>query len=226
MAGEDFFQPFLQECAAPRAEGAHAVPVGGVGEEALLFGVHEGQESVIALIVHIPDTFPGCRAHADHAHGRRTGKAFLGSAEEEVDVPFVSLHGASAEGRHGVHVEEGNAQIFFELSQRGQGIEGARGCLAVHGGYHYGMEALRRVLHALKRRIVNDRVVGLAHELNPAAQGPRHVSVAIAKKAGPHAEHGISGPEAALHGSPEGQHAFAAHDDHIVLRAHEAGELP
>ena len=96
----------------------------------------------------------------------------------------------------------------------------------MHGGYHSGMEALRRVLHALKRRVVNDRVVGLAHELNPAAQGPRHVSVAIAKKAGPHAEHGLSGPEAALHGSPEGQHAFAAHDDHIVLRAHEAGELP
>lgn len=149
-------------------------------------------------------------------------QALLGTAEEQVHVPLVHVHGRAAEAGYGVHVEERYAQIFLQLAEGSQGVQRAGRRFAVHGGEHDRFDAADGVFN--DRQIVNGGVVGQGNLFHDAAEGGRHVGHTVAENARAHGDHGIARLQAAFQRAPEGQHPFARHEYDVVGRAHESGE--
>ena len=134
VAGKRGVHAFLEDGLRPRVQRGHPVPVRGIGAASVRAHGAEGQDGVVALIVHLLHAFPRGAADAHHAHARGAAQALLGTAEHQVDVPFVHVHGRSAEPRHRVHIEQRHAEILLELAEQPMGFrvpDGVSQCTAV-----------------------------------------------------------------------------------------------
>lgn len=224
VAGEGGIDALFEQGLRPGVQRGDAVPVRGVGAAPVRAHGAEGQDGIIALIVHFLHAFPRGGADAHHAHARGAAQALLGTAEHEVDVPFVHMHGRTAEARHRVHIEQRHAEILLELAEQTDGVQGAGRGFAVHGGEHHRLDPADGVLNGGEVAFADAAIVGEGHLFHDAAEGLGHFADAVAKDAGADADHMIAGLEAAFQRAPKGEHAFAGHQGHIVPGAHELAD--